>query len=588
MVGYRAYTIKKTVFAGSTVIVGLRLISADGNDADYYDSGRAADSSLTKTYYCFDGSTIDGWKYTLDSNGYLTDLWAFCKIQKCNAGFYPSVNGLDCLNCPIGTFSLAYSSSCTQCSNGGSGAKYTSSALENACTFDCNAGYGYVSNRCAICEAGSYKSSGTNVPCTLCPVGKYSSSQGAVGCNDCVSGVSYQDFSGKTECLLCTTPYLNTGFYAPLCTATSNPDPMRCPSCDRGKELIDPVCWGFRGRTTTPQCKSCPAGKVQTTGYDSTNSGSVPGPCVFCNTGLYTNTIGSFSCTSCTNLPVNGAFMPWTTLSDSPSCPYKCNAGYGTTASSTSCSSCPTGFYNPENFPPKSCSACTIKPRNSYFLSPVIFTRDSDACPWDCNAGYEKNAADGTCVPCASGFYNDVLRIRDDTAPNYCRKCTECTLGVTYQTRVCSSTQDRICTACLQSCNRGYYKTQCTLLEQTKCDKCNSLLNCKQGQYIVGDCDGTTTEDTSLCKNCSLPSICPRGLFMRPNQCTGRTTQDSNCQVCQVLSCPFGSYQQACNGYNDTTCAVYTQCQAGVTTLRNRGPFNDGSFCLFSVYTFIY
>jgi hypothetical protein len=86
-----------------------------------------------------------------------------------------------------------------------------------------------------------------------------------------------------------------------------------------------------------------------------------------------------------------------------------------------------------------------------------------------------------------------------------------------------------------------------------------------------------STVDTIACINCTSPVICSPGkTYMPPGQCSGMGTKDSSCLVCSTVSCPFGTYQSSCQGYQDTTCTHYTACTPGVTTLRNRGLFNDG------------
>ena len=85
-----------------------------------------------------------------------------------------------------------------------------------------------------------------------------------------------------------------------------------------------------------------------------------------------------------------------------------------------------------------------------------------------------------------------------------------------------------------------------------------------------------TYSDVTGCANCSAPSKCLSGLYMPPGQCPGNTTKDATCSVCRALACPFGTYQRPCYQNTDTACVNYTQCKAGVTTLRNRGQFYDG------------
>ena len=577
MTGYRGYIIQIGDLDFKRIVVELTLISADniGYHTVNFVAGTKVTNTITETYYCFDGSTISGWAYKYHLLvPYFTALKAYCKVQTCAAGKYPSADGINCLLCPTATYSPGGNRVCSPCSNGGPGAEYSSSSglTSNTCDFTCNAGYFLQSSTCVLCDTGKYKDlKGNSTACSVCPAGKYSSTSGAITCIDCVAGTTYQNNQGTSKCEFCLVPSFIDGYYAPFCTVISNSDPQRCPSCGTGNELIDPVCWGSnRAPSPIPQCKQCPVGKYKSTGFDATNPNSVPGPCLVCSTGFYTSTTGSVSCSSCTNKPANSVYV--LTGGSSPNCLYQCNAGYGT----TSCTACLKGYYNPVNYPPQACLACTIKPPNSYFLNPVVFARDSDACPWDCNAGFEKDSITGNCIPCNTGYYSSVLRTSDDKSANRCATCTECTPGVTYQTRACSTTLNRICTSCLTTCSPGYYITPCTSLSQRICNKCNQLSFCKSGQHISGSCSGLTTVDTSFCKNCSLPSICAPGLFMKPNQCTGKTTQDSQCQVCQVLSCPFGTYQKACGWYNDTSCVPYTQCKAGITTLRNRGPFNDG------------
>ena len=88
-----------------------------------------------------------------------------CPVS-CFAGYYQAA--FTCLSCPIGTFSLANSTYCSACTNGGVGRTFTSSGTTSSnCQIVCSAGYYPVGAVCMQCAVGRY--SGVNsTNCSAC------------------------------------------------------------------------------------------------------------------------------------------------------------------------------------------------------------------------------------------------------------------------------------------------------------------------------------------------------------------------------------------------------------------------------------
>ena len=221
---------------------------------------------------------------------------------------------------------------------------------------------------------------------------------------------------------------------------------------------------------------------------------------------------------------------------------------------------CATGSYASAGH----CVACTLFPQFGYWLTPVLFNSASDACPWDCIAGYQKSSSGAFCMACTTGVtYSASVRTTDNQAANQCIACSSCTAGKTYRTAACTTTHDTVCVACRASCNAGYYMVPCTLTSNAQCLPCKAT--CGAGNYMVGTCSGGTTSDTITCKACTSPTTCMAGTFLSPTWCPGTTSSNVYCQTCQdqKLACESGTFKVPCTSTVDTRCQAFTTCNAG-------------------------
>lgn len=262
-------------------------------------------------------------------------------VPSCPAGTYCTTNGVttgcfsgwydscpDCVNyvcrgctagyscssnvkrvCPAGTYSGAYSSSCSTCSAGtwsGTGA--------SGCP-TCSAGWysSSGSSSCSACSAGSFSSNSGSSSCTACSVGSYASSSGSSGCTTCAAG-SYcaQGASYSSPC--------PAGSYSNAGSASC----VTCPS-------------GTYSSAGSSRCATCPAGSACASGS------SLPS---VCSPGTW-SAAGSSSCNTC---PAMTASPEWGATGNA-AC-VACAAGWVSDVGATVCSlrdsrHCPQGWAMP-------------------------------------------------------------------------------------------------------------------------------------------------------------------------------------------------------------------------------------------------
>jgi hypothetical protein len=467
------------------------------------------------TYFCPSGSVIQGFYFAYNNDKdtkRINNLASICLPLVCPATQYPSPDASSCLPCPVGTYTLGTSRdnyenfmpSCDPCTNGypvgaPQAAVYTSSgASADGCSFACNAGYGQTNSvggslaLCGPCLAGFYSAS-QGAACSGCPPGSYSDSTGMSYCKSCTLGVTFQPLSSQSSCTgPCTSPSPIAGYYWIACTLSSNANTLACPACSAGSYL-SPAC----GQTGygVPACTACPAGKYQKNPIVSGDPVSTAYTCTPCAPGSYQDQPGQIACKTCGNAaPANGQYASATSISQY-ACPTQCNMGFGWTGSA--CVACPKGKYAPGGLPEVACVACSrTLDRNAYWLTPVTFNSGYDGCPWDCNAGYY-SVSTGGCVACPYPTYSPAasLRAADSAPPNQCVACDACTPGVTYETRACNATNDRVCSPCASQCQSGTYIVPCSGTQNTQCVPCN---HCLSGQYIITACSG------QVCNMCCL------------------------------------------------------------------------------------
>ena len=502
-----------TVYVNAGVITGVSLFRT-GTTIETFSAGVTNSNPIT--YLCAQGSTINGFSYLLTSNGNgIKSISAICKstlcssIQNrqgyecgCTAGSWYNFLLNTCVVCPVGAYSPTnFAVECTPCKIGGNYISSTGVTDTSMLTYTSNGG---TSDSCSYnCNAGFGVSPGTGGTCTACVAGRYKSAVDKSECLLCNAGTytsssgstrctacpgnQYQPNPGSQWCYVCVWVSAAPGKYILDCTPTTESNSRDCPACSAGN-ILNPPC--DQTSTTVPLCQACPPGTYQPNPILSGYGGPAYA-CQTCLSGFYSASSGAGGCLKCTRkLPSNAAWAPWTSPT-SDACPIQCNAGYQLDPSGSVCTACPPGQYTPISSGVRTCVACTLSLSNGYWLRPVLFNSSWNGCPWDCNAGYYANFMTGNCIPCPAGTFTrtGVLRVSDSQAPNICLACSTCSRGATFESVPCTSLTDRQCGTCTNRCNTGFYYRPCTLTADSTCIACKST--CAAGQYMSGACTGT-------------------------------------------------------------------------------------------------
>ena len=348
--------------------------------------------------------------------------------------------------------------------------------------------------------------------CMDCPTGFFANSNGT--CQNCDPGykVYRPNANGPRACTACTGSTYQDEYG----------DSTTCKDwtvCDEGTKF------GGESTTVAGSCTNCPVGKYQ----DETSHRK--DTCKDCETGKYTSTVGTSSCTTWSN----------------------CGSGYyfvdGSASADRTCEACAEGKYQDEiDHKIKNCKICAAGTYAS--------TTGLDGCEncqagqyqnlngqsgcKDCEAGQWQNSAGQTsCKGCSEG------RFTDTAAQTSCKWCA---MGYIQGS---SSFTGTSCTACPTgkesgNCQQSYIGTQYeSYLADclTYCDHCQAgfygdvvgLNNCKacpNGKY-------QPFLTSSSCKNCPAGKQGKAGDYTRDNEATSCT------------SCGAGKYQ---NSAGQTSC----------------------------------
>jgi hypothetical protein len=142
----------------------------------------------------------------VQQNGAVSTSTGLVSYLQCSEGTYES--GLNCLACPLGSFTSAASlTTCQPCENG----FYASSNGSSSCN-SCvpgtwshrNTTLQVGASTCSACAQGTYTSSFSQSSCQSCPIGEYVPTQGSTSCLKCPAG-QYQSMTGSTYCSNCTS-----------------------------------------------------------------------------------------------------------------------------------------------------------------------------------------------------------------------------------------------------------------------------------------------------------------------------------------------------------------------------------------------
>lgn len=254
------------------------------------------------------------------------------------------------------------------------------------------------------------------------------------------------------------------------------PPPCNTPQCPSGT-----FCY-----SNTNLCTTCPAGYKYNSNPNVGVSNVNNWGCTQCSPGTFSPNSGSSSCTSCNP----GTFQNQYGQTGCYSCPANYfNGGYGT-ISCNPCSSCPSGTWTS--------SGCSS-------TSDISCTKCTDIA----NCAVQETCSspnDSYCSSCTSGYY---------LVNNQCNQCTTCTT-TQYETTLCSSPVNRICTTCTNTCPIGQMLSGvCSVSSNPTC------IICPSGSY-------KNTNDGSVCLPCR--TTCSPGFQLNPT-CTSST--DSVCIPCQ-------------------------------------------------------
>ena len=290
----------------------------------------------------------------------------------CAAGKYGSTSGQrHCAHCAVGRYQPAEgSTACIECgaNTRGDGAHAPSERASASHCVSCEAGrwrsLGTDSTLCAGCPAGQHRPSGV-VQCRGCAAGRFSKYPGAAECTGCPAG-RFHGEAGAIECSAC-----NAGTHA------STVGSAACADCEAGRSTIE---------TGKAQCDGCAPGQFK---YNL-NLDQKP-LCSLCEQGKHSGE-GMDECVVCP--PGHHATSPGT---------------------ATPCSKavCAEGQFST----PGGCKAC---PAGKHSASPPGLE-----CP-DCAAGFHQHVRGSTsCYEshCARGHFQDPAGYQNQPAPTKCLAC---------------------------------------------------------------------------------------------------------------------------------------------------------------------
>lgn len=418
----------------------------------------------------------------------------------CAAGQYYD-NGT-CRYCPLGSYSLAGSTSIAECT--------------------CPAGKAGINGVCNTCRAGEYSAAGATI-CERCPSG-LTSLEGATSVSQCVCEYGrYKNAAG--DCVQCGSgQYVNTARTGCLnCPETQTSSPgagsigdCRCPRGTRGSGGYCYACdpGTYSDVTGLTICKTCPDGKTSPAGATSSSQCICPagtqidgtGACIPCPDQSYSEAGGT--CQPCTGGTVACSCPPGKYINDAGSC-VDCIAGsYSNTLDSTSCKWC-----NPSTYSNAGATGCTPCPAHT--------TREvsggTTVVNCLCEAGYY---GIGSCTQCPPNTMSVIGTPTIDgcgcIAGTYGigSQCNTCPPGTTSPAKsqtvndcqLCNHGQEVINGRC-QACRRGFWGVDGI------CQACpDGQTTHWEGSYRQDDCyclDNKIWDEIN--SRCIDPPPCPGG-----------------------------------------------------------------------------
>ena len=531
--------------------------------------------------------------------------------QKCDNGYYPITGG--CGQCFNKCTTCDWLEVCTGCVAGYtliSGyccAPGCSSCNLSKC-WGCNSGYLYDGTNCNACPSGcngcpkGVCATSTSCPlnCDLCPSTSPSTSCLTCktgyypitgGCDKCFSRCTTCDWyevctacalgytlingycctPGSTSCNLskswgCATGYLYDGTNCNTCPSGCNGCPnggcqstTTCPvncdtctsttSCSKCKSGYYPVTGGCD--KCFSRCTTCDWYEVCTdcaVGYSLKNGYCCPPGCSSCNLSKCwgCNTGYLYDGTNCNSCPSNCNGCPNGVCVTSTGCPANCDL----CTSSTSCSTCKSGYYPVTGGCDKCFSRCTTcdwyevctdcavgyTKINGYCCPPGCsscnhikcwgcnspYTYDGTNCVLNCPANCDTCSTSGQCTACKLGYYG---------SSGSCLKCfSACSACSSYE----------VCTSCVSGFTQiGNYccPQGCSACSQTACTGCNS------GYSLIGNTCTKCPDNCSSCTATTVCSVCNDGYFNSNGLCTACNPKCKTCSALNKCFTCFSGYQ---------------------------------------------
>lgn len=294
---------------------------------------------------------------------YVTDNNKIRVIENslCPAGGYSLLNN-SWTACPSGTWSsLMGAESPSACKNCSMGKFSALLGATNDCTNSSAGSYSPVPGAASqiFCSLGSFCPAGSSTE-TPCPQGTYSRDP-AFPCIPCIAG-TYGNLVGAASSAACYP--CPQGSFCPTGSSFATPCPLNTYS-------ITPLA------TSNSTCLPCPASTyTMSPGQTSCMSSGGSGP--VCSSGTYLDYASSTNCTKCSA----GTFNPQSGSTSISSC-LVCSAGsYSSAPGSSSCMPCSPGKFSPVvgASSASTCLPCELGTFNPYF--------GLSSCPLDCPAGY--------------------------------------------------------------------------------------------------------------------------------------------------------------------------------------------------------
>ncbi len=595
--------------------------------------------------------------------GYELNASGVC--DPCSTGYYNAKNNSKCIPCPVDTYSnTTATSACQACTTCGDQAIQVTRCLLGSildvslCM--CNAGYYGDGIQCDQCPLGTYKGDSYSdcIPCPLYTYGNATGATACVECRNCSSVATYMSLCipGSTE----DTTQCN-------CNAGYSGDGWQCLACDPGyyKNTIYDDCQAcpygtFSAQSAATACSNCKNCSIHAStlsectpgasqdmiqcicnsGYDMLNDSCVaciPGyykddpfaTCAPCPSDTYSSTPASSNCSSCSKCSDNAnstrLCLQGSTY-DATAC--VCNKGYhgngfqctgcpvgfySNTAGVTACTKCPQGTFSNTTGASAciNCQTCASNAKNtSYCMSGS--TQDTMQC--QCNDGY---LGDGfECGACVKGRYMSFITQSCQLCPvntytpndgmSACLACKTCSIHANVNSFCDSgSTTDNVTCSCnigysgngfnCSACIPGYYKG----LGDTTCIYCPR--NYYANTSASSACRPCSTCDTHAAVNqeCILGSpsdlvtcTCDPGYTGNGFQCTACSPGYYKLNSSGCLQCPVGTYNdipaasvckkcQVChlNATTLTTC-LQNSTKDTVSCKCNQGFEGDGFTCI--------